>query len=312
LTSERGQSTAFVSALLLVLVLFVGVVADVGQSVNRRIALQIIADAGAYTGASSMATGLNQMAYWNDKMQWLWAGFTTAMIGAFKGRVTECYSADIAEIAYYGSYAAVWTAYQAASRAYANIPYMEARSVSEFNASHLFPGEELTYGEWSLSPEVNAWTLRLPPFNRDLLSVMTTKQVDDGTELSSVPWWARFLASDAKSTLRYGCISYGRLEVRNRWYPVWYEKAEDEVKSFVWIVAAPARRAAMFDGLFRRLGVEPMPPMRAMAVAKPVGGTIVDGEAEYVAKMTPAGRAMVTAGLIYDGRYDRYVRLVTH
>ena len=39
------------------MLMFVAVVANVGQAVNRRIALQIVADAGAYTGASIMGTG---------------------------------------------------------------------------------------------------------------------------------------------------------------------------------------------------------------------------------------------------------------
>src|SRR5580704_10285316 len=74
--SERGQSTAFVASMLFVMMLFVAVVANVGQAVNRRIALQIVADAGAYTGASIMATGLNQLAFWNAALQYTWAIFT--------------------------------------------------------------------------------------------------------------------------------------------------------------------------------------------------------------------------------------------
>src|SRR5688572_22759520 len=73
---ERGQSTALVTSLLFVMLLFVAVVANVGQAVNRRIALQIVADTGAYTGASVMATGLNQLAFWNSALQYTWALFT--------------------------------------------------------------------------------------------------------------------------------------------------------------------------------------------------------------------------------------------
>ena len=49
--SARGQSTALIITMLWLFVLFVGMVAVVGQAVNRRIALQIVADSGAYTGA---------------------------------------------------------------------------------------------------------------------------------------------------------------------------------------------------------------------------------------------------------------------
>ena len=66
---ERGQMTALVLPLLFVLVLFVAVVANVGQAVNRRIALQVLADTTAYTGGSVMATGMNHLAYWNRQLQ---------------------------------------------------------------------------------------------------------------------------------------------------------------------------------------------------------------------------------------------------
>ncbi|MBI1874756.1 MAG: Tad domain-containing protein [Acidobacteria bacterium] len=66
---QSGQSTAMVVTMLFLLMLFVGVVVDVGQAVNRRIALQIVADTGAYTGASVMAVGLNQIAYFGVRLR---------------------------------------------------------------------------------------------------------------------------------------------------------------------------------------------------------------------------------------------------
>ena len=59
--SDRGQSTAMIIVMLNVFILFVALVANVGQAVNRRVALQVVADAGAYTGATKMAEGLNYM-----------------------------------------------------------------------------------------------------------------------------------------------------------------------------------------------------------------------------------------------------------
>ena len=55
--SQRGQSTALVITMLMVFVIFTSMVVNVGQAVNRRIALQMVADAGAFTGGTRMAEG---------------------------------------------------------------------------------------------------------------------------------------------------------------------------------------------------------------------------------------------------------------
>src|SRR5262249_25651988 len=76
--STRGQSPAMVIVMLWVLILFVALVANVGQAVNRRVALQVVADAGAYTGATKMAEGMNYIAYANGTIQDYWALATDA------------------------------------------------------------------------------------------------------------------------------------------------------------------------------------------------------------------------------------------
>src|SRR4051812_31603610 len=73
---QRGQSTVMAVCLMFVMLLFVAVVANVGQAVNRRMALQVVADTGAYSGASVMATGLNQIAFWNAALQYTWGLFS--------------------------------------------------------------------------------------------------------------------------------------------------------------------------------------------------------------------------------------------
>src|SRR5262245_15344187 len=65
-----------VLSMLMIFILLVAMVANVGQAVNRKIALQIVADTGAFTGATVMAEGLNYLAYANSWMQDLWAEFT--------------------------------------------------------------------------------------------------------------------------------------------------------------------------------------------------------------------------------------------
>jgi hypothetical protein len=301
--SDRGQSTALVTSMLMVLMLFVGVVVDVGQAVNRRIAVQIVADTGAYTGAAVMATGLNQMAYWNARLQDAWALFTWAMLPAFTIHDTECDAADGAE----GIYSVAWDtlniAFQGVSYAYANYPYMQARAVSINNIYDLFPGEadRFRFAEWSISPEVG-----VIPMSRDYMNLMNTEPVPDGTDPSgAIPG-----IISSQTSLTYACESFPppKVEIRNRDYNVWYMKSGDAVKHFVWIVTAPSTKALVFDSLF---GGNVIPEMRAVAVAKPVGGSIKDGTSDYVTKMEVLSKVMTLPAII-DSKYDRGFRPVTH
>ena len=59
---EAGQTTALVCAMLFTLVMFVALVANVGQLVNRRVSLQLLADGGAWIGATVQAVQLNHYA----------------------------------------------------------------------------------------------------------------------------------------------------------------------------------------------------------------------------------------------------------
>ena len=51
------------------LTMFVALVVNVGQMVNRRVALQLVADAGAWTGATVQAVQLNHYAFWSRQVQ---------------------------------------------------------------------------------------------------------------------------------------------------------------------------------------------------------------------------------------------------
>lgn len=299
---ERGQSTALVTSMLMVMMLFVGTVIDVGQAVNRRVALQVVADTGAYTGAAVMATGLNQLAYWNARLQDAWAVFTWAMLPAFTIHDHECDAADAAEGLYDAAHMGLSAAFSGVNYAYANYPYMEAKRVSQYNIRDLFPGEvdRFTFDEWSLSPEVGVFGLK-----RDLTNLMGTEDVPDGTSPNgAVPG-----IIGSQKSLFYVCESFPppKIEFRNRDYDVWYQKADDQVKYFVWIVTAPASKALMFDSLF---GGDAIPEMKAIAVAKAVGGTIKDGESDYITKMVPVTK--VSAPVILDTKYDRGFRPVLH
>jgi Flp pilus assembly protein TadG len=75
---ERGQTFVFVLTILFALFLIVAMSVNIGQAVNRRIMLQIAADAGAFTGASEMARGMNTIAEVNLRIQRAWAAMATS------------------------------------------------------------------------------------------------------------------------------------------------------------------------------------------------------------------------------------------
>ena len=87
-------------------------------------------------------------------------------------------------------------------------------------------------------------------------------------------------------------------------YVRWYEKSGREV-SFVWIVEAPEARPIYNP--FNVFGDDAIPVMRAGAVAKPVGGDILDGDSDYRVKLKPLTSAdmyFAPAAVLNGGNYD--------
>ncbi|MBI1874755.1 MAG: hypothetical protein HYS05_12850 [Acidobacteria bacterium] len=199
---------------------------------------------------------------------------------------------------------------QAINLGYGMYATNEARSESIYNLQDLFPGEaaNFSYAESMASLEVGTI---LP--QRDVPMLMNVEQVPDGTD-PDVEWYWGPLAHSSQTSLSYGCGSLlpPRLEYRDRNFDVWYKKASDDVKYFVWIVTAPATKALIFDSIF---GPNMIPEMRAVAAAKPVGGSIEKGDQEYVVKMVPVSKVMLLGGFIQDDRYNGPlgpIRYVTH
>ena len=128
--SESGQTVAMVLPMLFALVLFVSMVANIGQAVNRRIALQLVADAGAYTGASAMATGMNHLAYWNRQVQRM---YVSASDVSFGFNFSPSCVLSVAAIGSYGlAYGFLMATYDNFSTTWADggLPQKEARRVS--------------------------------------------------------------------------------------------------------------------------------------------------------------------------------------
>jgi hypothetical protein len=316
---EEGQSTPLVMSVLFALTLFAAVVVDVGQAVNRRVALQIIADAGAFTGASVMATGLNQMAYWNKWMQRLWSVFTVPMTPAWYAGVDllPCEATDAWEEGYGIVRDGLAVAVHAVAYVYTHYAYMEAKRVTTYNAVDLFPFEVVEGAESSLT-SFEGGNIPLSR-NQKFSPLVDFQQVPDGTWSNH---WTGIATHSSTRFQAYACVS-GKViphpEPRFSHYDVWYEKTPTARPAyFVWVVKAPRTKAFMFDGFF---GGDVIPEMWAAAAARPVGGSIAEGDPSYVAKMVPLsevlpgnrlpGGSFVPAGAIWDSVLKK-LRLVTH
>jgi hypothetical protein len=305
---EAGQSTPLVMSVLFALTLFAAVVVDVGQAVNRRVALQLTADAGAYTGASVMATGLNQMAYWNKWMQRLWSVFSWAMFLAWDAPPgldpLPCAFTEFSETTYKGLRTGLEIPFQAISHVYTNYAYVEAKRVTTYNAIDLFPDEAGIVGSESSLSSFEGGNIPLSR-NTKFEPLVDVRQVENGTWPSH---WTAAHASTRHEVYECKITTPPFFKIKSSSYNVWYEKTpKDRPDYFVWIVYAPPAKALMFDSLF---GGNIIPEMWAAAAAKPVGGSIAEGDSSYVAKMVPLsevlasnripGLSWVPAGAIWD------------
>jgi hypothetical protein len=331
-------------AMLMVFALVVAMVVNVGQAVNRRVALQLVADAGAYTGASKMAEGLNYMAFANKRIQDLWAGFNAAwstaslippLVPGVSGGSCDALSGVVG--IYNGLRAPYATAYRTLNAAYSILPYEEARAISERNVDQLFPGERAR-GQFSfrevldpLNQEEGLPRLRprIPPTSqRDVLDfdnlplppqvLVDSEDVPNGTVPNAgIPnigflrnsrtrytWWCWTTCGPCPL-----CIPCPQPRTFNP--GVWFQKESTDPNFFVWRVRVRETPALMFNSFFG-----PLPSMTAVAVAKPIGGTIRNGnrDGQYVTKLVPVSQIMLGGGFIIDSNFTGPggVRRVTH
>ena len=284
---ERGQTFPFVVTLLLALFIVAGVVINVGQAVNRRIFLQIVADAGAFTGATEMARGMNTIADVNGKIQRAWGTLTFATMGF---TVTPCAASDLA-VAGYGTVAgASTTMINLVNQGYGERARAQAKRVTDYNVMDLFPGEEQLMQAGESDADSG---LKSPRPDKHLVDLM---EVPPGTPPKAAAM------SPARKRAAWTCVSPAA-QPRSAVFPLWFQKPPGKPIAFVWVVKAPARRARVFDAIF---GPDAIPAMTAAAAAKPVGGDIKEAKADYVAKFIPV-RSLV--GSIWDAvkRMNRQV-----
>ncbi len=303
---ESGQSTAMVLSMLMIFILLVAMVVNVGQAVNRRIALQIVADAGAFTGATIMAEGLNYMAYANSFIHDLWGAFTIGWRAAqIAGSTCKGLTAVVG--LYSAARAPFAAVYETINRVYSLYPYAEAWRVSQYNLDDLFPKEDkskFSFREVDFSAGV-ACLSGTAGLCRDAASLMDSRQVRDGTRAEGTP--PALFSSERRRTQPCTQFAIPPIAVQTWTTDVWFERSDTAPRYFVWRVQAPAVKALMFDWYF---GPNAIPEMKAVGVAKPVGGEIKRGRSRYVAKLVPTREAMVIPGVIRDP--DIGVRFVTH
>ena len=264
---ERGQTFPFAVTLLFALFIVCAVAIDVGQAVNRRVFLQIVADAGAFTGATEMARGMNTIGDLNLRLQQAWGALTFATVGF---TVTVCQASDLGVSGYRVFYGATNALLQLVNIGYGMRARSEAERVTVYNAMDLFPGERLEMGESDLLSGL------VSP--RPLGRLVELQEVATGT------WPAAPALSGARKAATWVCFTGPYPTPRSANFGLWYEKRPGAPIAFVWIVKAPATRARVFDRFF---GGRVIPKMTAVAAAKPVGGNIKKGKAAYVAKLIP-------------------------
>lgn len=276
---EQGQVFPFVITLLLALFIVVGTVINVGQAVNRRILLQVAADAGAFTGATEMARGMNTIADLNKRIQQAWAGLTYATMGF---TMAECTASDAGVVGYGAASQAARQLIDFVNKGYGSRAAAEAARVTRYNAQDLFPGENLQMGERD-----RATGLRSPRPDRRLVDL---ESVPDGT-----PPVYRALSPGRRSAT-WVCMAGTTPTPRAGAFRLWYQKSGANPIAFVWVVKSRPTRARFFDSFF---GPNLIPEMTAAAAAKPVGGEIKRARVDYVAKLVPVRDLMAS---IWDAR----------
>jgi hypothetical protein len=275
---ERGQSTVMIVSLLMVFMLLTSMVVNVSQAVNRRVALQIVADAGAWTGATSMAVGMNKLAEINQYIQAFWSVMTIGVVGF---TVTECDVGDASVDVYDAARTILGIAYHVMNVGWAQMPRLEARKVSTTNIYDLFPGENPDTFE--MDETDNEPDARLKQA-RDQLFLAPSEEVPDGTD----PDFPVYLSGSRKSA-QWVCFTVWppSIQSRSHNFDVWFQRGSTSVQYFVWRVTSPPVDALLFNEFFG-----PIPEMKAVGVAKPVGGDIKKGDDDYITKMMPTSRVI--------------------
>jgi hypothetical protein len=255
--SEHGQTTIFFVAAFWTLFLFLAFVVNLGQAINRRVLLQMIADSGAWTGAAKQAQVLNSLSDLNGYEKDFIYTPTDVMSGDFTVTVEP-----LGQLAN-----TLWqvgnSIYKIAFKLRNQLGNFEAASaavaVTQKNNSRLFPGESLSYPN--------------PAAIYAAAELIETKDVSKkagaSTTFEAIYW--------------IGVNTYNP-DLSKVWF---IAKDNHKIVNFLWWVKAPEVGGAVLPGIFR------IPAMTAVALAKPTNGSLDPEDTSgahsngYVARMIP-------------------------
>ena len=307
--SEAGQTTALVCAMLFTLAMFVALVVNVGQLVNRRVALQLVADAGAWSGATVQAVQLNHYAFWSRLVQ---NAYKNASGISFGFRASECWSGvGAVSMFYYAQSGMLRAGYRFYGQAYG-----EAQRHSFFNIDDLFPGERSNFAfstiagpsDGTVGAPLNGNIVPVPLRRGERLYTgdhawrrETPGQL--ATEFSvrftgRLPWAVSSAGSGSENWQCGTLIPPTSFRIYMAGPAGYKLQRLGQPYLFVWKVSERRpTRALFFDRFF---GPNAVPAMTAVAVAKAVGGDVHRGRSRYRAKMVPVSRYSFTRGLIRD------------
>ncbi len=278
---EKGQTTLFVLCSFMVFFMLFALVANVGQAVNRRVMLQMVADAGAFTGASTQATVLNTISEFNQIIDTSWDVATALMlywtfqfcgvddaIGAVY-RIIETVMSIMIRVSNHGG--AVWA-------------LMEAEMVTRQNIRDLFPDGSVhtpleSFGGLLSSPSSlgmgASHIINMQKAWPSLFSGFATVRLEQESVTKNwICYTPPFSVSSKSGTFNLP----------------WEKSDPDEVTRFYWWVSADAVDALVLPRKsWMPFGFPQVPAMTAVALAKPIGGDVEPDEngSEYVARLIP-------------------------
>ncbi len=295
---ERGQIVPFVTILLPTLLLFVALVVNVGQAVNRRVAVQLMADTSAFSGATVMAVHLNRMAWANKQIQRAWVPLTVAT-GFFFYTPVLCSVSTWAPPLYNrvaDGLRIMITAFNWSGNWRARDWASTVAFGDTGNGPELFPGEhQQMEGQFWTSPGVFSPDNVLPGWLDNFEPLLDLSEVPDGTRANEL------FGFGSRKSSTWGCpyvyTQFGPIPpvfVQNQFntFTVWV-KEDSEPETFLAAITAPKTPARLFPAVFGDI-----PEMNAIAAARPTGGSIAKGRSEYVVSVVPVGSAFWPTSMV--------------
>jgi|GEM_PF-3941226 len=273
--SERGQTTFFFVAAFWTLFMFLAFLVNLGQAINRRVILQMVADAGAWSGATRQAQVLNSLYQinWAEK----WFVFTPTQILTADFTITLDYLADIADPLWKVGNQIYKIAFKALSLSGNIQAVADAGNITSKNYDELLKasmnGQGLTY------PPVGLPDLSLDPPGIIGVKAVSKMEGSDTTYLGI--YWIG--------------INVHTLDLSE----VWYVKDDSYEKkvNFFWWVSAPKTDGVVLPSVFK------IPAMTAVALAKPTNGSIDPDDDNLGGKFQVR---MLPVSYLNDSNYKSY------